>query len=182
MAYIPNTNYNVVPWSQLMIETVVSTNMRGWTAIDDFIFAPGDDCSIKPQKATPAELGHDCSFDTGLCGQWYEISLPGESFWNVTSGKELETMGIEGPIVDHNDNADGMKYLKNMYQQHKKIKIFCRKSAFHKVQYIVIFEFQESFCLQLQHMHRNQMYSLELKVIYFYWEKKPVSHFSSTTL
>ena len=111
LAYIPNTNYNVVPWSQLVIETVVSTNMRGWTAIDDFIFAPGDDCSIKPQKATPAELGHDCSFETGLCGQWYEIPLPGESFWNVTSGKELDTMGIEGPVVDHNENADGMKYL-----------------------------------------------------------------------
>ena len=94
-----------------MIETVVSTNMRGWTAIDDFIFAPGDDCLLKPQKATPAELGHDCSFDTGLCGQWYEIPLPGESFWNVTSGKELDTMGIEGPIVDHYENADGMKYL-----------------------------------------------------------------------
>ena len=90
-----------------MIETVVATNKRGWTGIDDFVFLPGDDCALKPSKAAPAELGHDCSFDDGLCGQWYETHLPGESFWNVTSGKDLEASGTDGPIVDHNDSKDG---------------------------------------------------------------------------
>ena len=93
---------------QLVIETVAGTNKRGWTAIDDFVFVAGDECSLKPSKAKPAELGHDCSFDDGFCGQWYEIYLPGESFWNLTSGKDLEAMGIDGPIVDAHDSKDGM--------------------------------------------------------------------------
>ena len=96
---------------QLVIETVAGTNKRGYTAIDDFVFVAGDECALKPSYARPAELGHDCSFDDGLCGQWYEIYLPGESFWNLTSGKDLEAMGIDGPIVDAHDSKDGMLIL-----------------------------------------------------------------------
>ena len=88
----------------------MATNKRGWTAIDDFSFVPENECALKPSKAAPAELGHDCSFENGLCGQWYEIQLPGESYWNVTSGKDLNTNGVEGPVVDHNESEDGMKY------------------------------------------------------------------------
>ena len=94
---------------KLVIETVAGTNKRGWTAIDDFIFVPEDDCALKPSYAAPAELGHDCSFDKGLCGQWYEIYLPGESFWNVTSGQDLEASGIDGPIVDAHDSKEGIR-------------------------------------------------------------------------
>ena len=92
---------------QLVIETIAGTTKRGWTAIDDFVFVAGDECALKPSYARPAELGHDCSFYNGLCGQWYEIYLPGESFWNLTSGKDLEAMGIDGPIVDAHDTKNG---------------------------------------------------------------------------
>ena len=92
---------------QLVIETIAGTTKRGWTAIDDFVFVAGDECALKPSYARPAELGHDCSFDNGLCGQWYEIYLPGESFWNLTSGQDLEAMGIDGPIVDAHDTKNG---------------------------------------------------------------------------
>ena len=91
-----------------MIETVVATNKRGWTGIDDFVFEAGKDCALKPSYAAPAQLGHDCTFDNGLCGQWYDVQLPGESYWIVTSANELESSNVEGPVVDHNDNKDGM--------------------------------------------------------------------------
>ena len=96
---------------QLVIETVAGTEKRGWTAIDDFIFTAGDECGLKPSYAKPAELGHGCSFDNGFCGQWFKIDLDGESFWNITSGQDLEAMGVDGPIVDAHDSKNGTAIL-----------------------------------------------------------------------
>ena len=100
--------YNSNVSFKLVIETVVAANKRGWTGIDDFVFESGNNCALKPSKAAPAQLGHDCTFDNGLCGQWYEIQIPGGSYWTVTSANELESINVEGPVVDHNDSKDGM--------------------------------------------------------------------------
>ena len=94
---------------QVIIETVVDSQKRGWTAIDDFKFEQDSrECVFTPPRAAPAELAHDCTFDEGVCSQWNTMKIPELSFWNVTSSKELESSNIEGPSVDHFDSKDGM--------------------------------------------------------------------------
>ena len=111
---------------RIEFQAVRGANEMGYIAIDDIDFLQTELCEFKPTEAkpiittTPAptttptttpkpEHWLECTFQTSLCGWELSGAINEDVFyWNRTNGQEIEANELLGPIIDHNENKDGM--------------------------------------------------------------------------